>query len=81
MEDFKRIAQNFMDNMDVQNGAITDEALQQLNQYEQKLLTSGNQDTAFLLPGATQQPVPVLRGNSTAASTAASSGDYGDIFK
>jgi hypothetical protein len=59
IEDFQRVAQNFMDSMDIANGAIDTQALEQLNQYEQKLLTSGSQDTAFLLPGATKEAVPV----------------------
>jgi len=59
MEDFQRLAQNFMDTIDLENGAVETEALQKLDAYEQKLLTSGDSDTAFLLPGATVAPVPV----------------------
>ncbi len=52
MEDFQRVAQNFMDTIDVQNGAVETGALAALDKYEQKVLTVGNPDTAFLLPGA-----------------------------
>ena len=59
MEDFQRLAQNFMDTIDLENGAVETDALEKLDAYEQKLLTSGATDTAFLLPGATAAPVPV----------------------
>jgi hypothetical protein len=82
MEDFQRLAQNFMDTIDLENGAVETDALEKLDAYEQKLLTSGATDTAFLLPGATAAPVPVPAGKSADAPTAAkSAGDYGDMFK
>jgi hypothetical protein len=82
MEDFQRLAQNFMDTIDLENGAVETEALQKLDAYEQKLLTSGDSDTAFLLPGATAAPAPVPAAQSGDASPAArGAGDYGDMFK
>src|SRR6266568_8287679 len=42
MEDFQRLAQNFMDTIDLENGGVETEALQKLDSYEQKLLTSGD---------------------------------------
>jgi hypothetical protein len=82
MEDFQRLAQNFMDTIDLENGAVETDALEKLDAYEQKLLTSGATDTAFLLPGATAAPVPVPAGKSADAPPAAkSAGDYGDMFK
>ncbi len=82
MEDFQRLAQNFMDTIDLENGAVETEALQKLDAYEQKLLTSGDSDTAFLLPGATAAPVPVAAKSSSETSTAArGASDYGDMFK
>ena len=82
MEDFQRLAQNFMDTIDLENGAVETEALQKLDAYEQKLLTSGDSDTAFLLPGATAAPAPVPAAKSGEASPAArGAGDYGDMFK
>ena len=82
MEDFQRLAQNFMDTIDLENGAVETEALEKLDAYEQKLLTSGASDTAFLLPGATSAPVPVPVGKTDDAAPAAkSAGDYGDMFK
>ena len=84
MEDFQRLAQNFMDTIDLENGAVETEALQKLDSYEQKLLTSCDSDTAFLLPGATAAPVPVAVpaqkvGDAPVAARGAS--DYGDMFK
>jgi hypothetical protein len=81
MEDFQRLAQNFMDTIDLENGAVETEALEKLDAYEQKLLTSGATDTAFLLPGATAAPVPVPAGRADAPPAAKSAGDYGDMFK
>lgn len=87
MDNMSRIAQNFMDNADLQNGAVTADALKQLDAYEAKLALPGNTDTAFLLPGATtQQPVPArLIGQGAAASgrvaSASSSDDYNNLFK
>ena len=82
MEDFQRLAQNFMDTIDLENGAVETDALEKLDAYEQKLLTSGAPDTAFLLPGATAAPVPVPAGKAPDSPPAAkSAGDYGDMFK
>ncbi len=76
IDDFQRVAQNFMDGMDVENGAAQQQALDQLNQYEKKMLTSGDPDTQFLKPGAVQQKVPVL-----AAGQQPNASGYGDMFK
>lgn len=77
IEDFQRVAQNFMDGIDVENGAAQQSALDQLNQYETKLLASGDPDTQFLKPGAVQQKVPVLaNGQPDPAQNT-----YGDMFK
>jgi hypothetical protein len=82
MEDFQRLAQNFMDTIDLENGAVETEALQKLDAYEQKLLTSGDADTAFLLPGATAAPVPVaIKASADASPAVRSASDYGDMFK
>ncbi|HKW63140.1 MAG TPA: hypothetical protein VJN89_11385 [Candidatus Acidoferrum sp.] len=82
MEDFQRLAQNFMDTIDLENGAVETEALEKLDAYEQKLLTNGAPDTAFLLPGATASPVPVaVKKGGEAPAPAKSASDYGDMFK
>jgi len=82
MEDFQRLAQNFMDTIDLENGAVETEALEKLDAYEQKLLTSGATETPFLLPGATAAPVPVPAKNAGGApAPAKSASDYGDMFK
>jgi hypothetical protein len=71
-----------MDTIDLENGAVETDALEKLDAYEQKLLTSGAADTAFLLPGATAAPVPVPAGKAPDSPPAAkSAGDYGDMFK
>ncbi len=75
MEDFQRVAQNFMDTIDIQNGVMEDAALKKLDEYEHKLLTEGNQDTAFLLPGASAAPVAMA-----AKQGGNSSSDYTGLF-
>ena len=82
MEDFQRLAQNFMDTIDLENGAVETDALEKLDAYEQKLLTTGATDTPFLLPGATAAPVPVpARKGGDAPAPAKGANDYGDMFK
>lgn len=82
MEDFQRLAQNFMDTIDLENGAVETDALEKLDAYEQKLLTSGATDMPFLLPGATAAPVPVAVGKGPGSpAPAKSASDYGDMFK
>ena len=82
MEDFQRLAQNFMDTIDLENGAVETDALEKLDAYEQKLLTSGATDMPFLLPGATAAPVPVAAGKENGGpAPAKSASDYGDMFK
>jgi hypothetical protein len=82
MEDFQRLAQNFMDTIDLENGAVETDALEKLDAYEQKLLTAGTTDTAFLLPGATTAPVPVpVKKTGDAPTPVKSASDYGDMFK
>ena len=82
MEDFQRLAQNFMDTIDLENGAVETDALEKLDAYEQKLLTSGATETPFLLPGATAAPVPVaVKKVGDAPAPVRSASDYGDMFK
>jgi hypothetical protein len=81
MEDFQRVAQGFMDNIDIENGVVTTDALKQLDAYEHKLLTSGNQDTAFLLPAATVAPDPVPATDGGSRNTGVAKSDYDSIFK
>jgi len=77
IDDFQRVAQNFMDKIDVQNGAADTEALAQLDKYEQKLLTPGGM-TDFLQPGAQQsQAIPINRQSVAPTGT----DDYGDLLK
>src|SRR5215469_14499732 len=81
MEDFQRLAQNFMDTIDLENGAVETEALEKLDAYEQKLLTAGSTDTPFLLPGATSAPAPVsAKKDGDTKDSAKGASDYGDMF-
>jgi hypothetical protein len=60
MEDFARVSQSFLGNMDLETGAAAGDAEKMLAQYEQKLLTAGGQQ-APAMPGDTRQPVAVPR--------------------
>lgn len=70
MDDLQRVSQNFMDGMDVQTGAVDDHALQALNAFEQKLLTSGDKDFTMVTQDKKAIPVPVT-----------SSIDFSDLLK
>jgi chromosome segregation ATPase len=58
IDDFTRISQNFMDNMDIQNGVVTENALKQLEQYNTKLLTAGEQPSLLQANTPAKQMVP-----------------------
>jgi hypothetical protein len=83
MDDLQRVSQNFMDGLDVQEGAVDTQALQALNDYEHKLLTSGDTELAVMLPGSTPQKVPVARGSVTTIPSFSNSGDddYSSLLK
>jgi hypothetical protein len=78
IEDFSRLAENFIETVDLQNGAVGTKVLQQLEAYEQKLLVATASGNELLPNGAspTKTPVPVGR-----TSAAHSSGDYSDVIK
>jgi hypothetical protein len=59
MDDLQRVSQNFMDGMDIENGAVDDSALQALNAFEQKALTAGNTDFKMVTGDKAQKAVPV----------------------
>jgi hypothetical protein len=72
MEDFNRLANKLMTNMDLETGAVNDEAIKQLNEFQQKLLPTA----------ATATPA----GTASAAGTAMPSApgqkdDYSDLIK
>jgi hypothetical protein len=75
MENFQVVAQNFMDGIDVQNGAAQTEALAALDKYEQKLLTSNNPDTNFLKSTGDKVAIPI---NRQATGT---DDDYGSLLR
>jgi uncharacterized membrane protein len=84
IEDVQRVATTFMDNLDVTNGAITQDAMNALDAYEAKVLTPGNTDTAFLLPGATSAqalPIKTLGADKSGVASASSGNDYSGLFK
>lgn len=84
MDDLQRVSQNFMDGMDIENGAVDDAALQALNAFEQKTLTAGSTDFKMLTGDASQKaaPVPVsaqiLNGKTKWPVT---SNDFEDLLK
>lgn len=80
MEDFQRVAANFMDTIDLQNGVAGDAALAALDKYEQKVLNPASTDTQFLLPGAPVQTKVAAAGGASAPGKAEDS-DYNGFFK
>lgn len=65
IEDFQRITANFMDNLDVENGAVTEKAMKELEAYQQRLLLPESQ--AFL--------------RTTPSSKDTIEGNYVELFK
>src|SRR5215472_1558107 len=66
MEDFNRLANKLMTNMDLETGAVNDEAMKQLNEFQQKLM-----------PAA----APAAAGAATAQSGApAGKDDFSDLM-
>jgi hypothetical protein len=72
IEDGMRVAQMFIDNMDIENGYISDDALKQLDAYEQKLL-----------PATTTQPIPMRMPdpNADTVPIARQPTKYNNLFK
>lgn len=66
MEDMQRLAQTFMDKIDVQNGALDAEALKMFESYETKLLN----------PAASPAQVPAAK-----STVSVPTGSYGGFFK
>src|SRR5260370_417087 len=57
MEDFNRLANKLMTNMDLETGALNDEAVKQLNEFQQKLLPAAA--TPAITGGTSAQAVAV----------------------
>ncbi len=71
MEDFNRLANKLMTNMDLETGAVNDEAIKQLNEFQQKLLPTAA--TATPAEGATSPGTPAVAGGQK--------NDYTDLIK
>lgn len=69
MEDFNRLANKLMTNMDLETGAINDEAVKQLSEFQQKLLPSSAAPSASSLP------------DQASAMPASKKDDYSDLIK
>jgi len=69
MEDFNRLANKLMTNMDLETGAINDEAVKQLSEFQQKLLPA----SVAAMPGG----VP----DQSSAMPANKKDDYRDLIK
>jgi hypothetical protein len=69
MEDFNRLANKLMTNMDLETGAVNDEAIKQLTEFQQKLLP------------AAVTPVPAVAGDQLSPVPAVKKDDYSDLIK
>lgn len=69
MEDFNRLANKLMTNMDLETGAVNDEAIKQLTEFQRKLLP------------AAVAPVPAAAGDQPSAVAAVKKDDYSDLIK
>jgi hypothetical protein len=69
MEDFNRLANKLMTNMDLETGAINDEAVKQLSEFQQKLLPA----SVTAVPGGVS--------DQSSAVPATRKDDYSDLIK
>ena len=83
MDDMQRISQNFMDGMDVEKGAVDERALDALNAFEQKLLSS-SKDPAFKMlttDMSKKQSVPVPAKASSVGGGQFNTSEFDDLLK
>ncbi len=71
MEDFNRLANKLMTNMDLETGAMNDEAIKQLSEFQQKLLPAA----------ATPTVTDMALGQAASGSTPAKKDDYSDLIR
>jgi hypothetical protein len=71
MEDFNRLANKLMTNMDLETGAINDEAVKQLSEFQQKLLPAS----------ASVSPLPGSVPEQASAAPVPRKDDYSDLIK
>ena len=69
MEDFNRLANKLMTNMDLETGAINDEAVKQLSEFQQKLLPA----SVTTVPGGAPEQASAVPANRK--------DDYSDLIK
>ncbi|HWX56792.1 MAG TPA: hypothetical protein VN176_19585 [Verrucomicrobiae bacterium] len=67
MEDFNRLANKLMTNMDLETGAVNDEAMKQLSEFQAKLLP-------------TAAAAPAAAGGGSTSAAAAPKDDYSDLM-
>ena len=70
MEDFNRLANKLMTNMDLETGAINDEAVKQLNEFQQKLV-----------PASASGTVQAGAGSPDVTTAAGRKDDYSDLIR
>jgi|SRR5579859_6186305 len=70
MEDFNRLANKLMTNMDLETGAINDEAVKQLSEFQQKLI-----------PASAAGTVQTAGSGAPDATTAGHKDDYSDLIR
>jgi len=70
MEDFNRLANKLMTNMDLETGAINDEAVKQLSEFQQKLIPAAASGT--VQAGAASPDVTTAAGHKD---------DYSDLIR
>jgi len=86
MDDMQRLSENFMRGMDIENGAVDQQALDALTAFEQKMLTAGSTGADPALKMVTtdmsnKQAVAVQSQQYTAPSTSKSADGYDDLLR
>lgn len=79
MDHMQELSENFMRGMDIDNGAVDEQALNELNSFEQKLLTPGTDPGLQMVTTDMSKksvPVPINR-----TSTHGGSSDFSDLLQ
>jgi hypothetical protein len=81
MDHMQELSENFMRGMDIENGAVDQQALDALSAFEQKLITPGADPTLKMVTTDMSKKQPVMVPVKTAVAGSAPLNDFEDLLK